>query len=620
MKFPRVASVLAGVAVAAAACSSTGSTSTSEGPVSLQPATSVRSPTTLLAPITAVPRDLYRIENLTAFARLVNYVRFFHPSDEAVKANWAQFLVEYVEPVETVSDPQALAIVLQDAITSVAPSVVVYPTSDPPEVTAPNRGTASEVVAWIHRGVVTQETIDVRAPYFSERLTLPIADEHPDWFPDPAEAFVTDLGAGVSASIPLVVYMVEGRSVPRSPSPDADWLQPSLPLSSYDDYPTEDRATKQAAVIVAWGYFQHFYPYWDVVGTDWDAALVDSLRMATENPDVDLSTVLRALVAQAHDGHATVTTASQDLATPPIRWNWIEDRLVITDTRASAPSAVVTGSVVTKLGGEDPAAAIERAERLAPASTPQYRRRAALVALLEGPWGSTLDLTLIRPDGETVDAGLERTGVRVWRGGPEEPRPEPISLVAPSVGYLDLTRVRRDDLGQLPLLEPVEKLIVDLRGHPSDQAFALFARLLGAPARTDLLLVPVTTRPDGAARTYEDVTWIMEPEPPRLASEIVFLADERAQSAAETLLGMVEDNGIGEIVGSPTAGTNGNIIRFITPGGYRIAMTGMKVTDSDGNPHHGVGVQPTIEVEPTIDGIANGRDELLELAIALLSP
>jgi hypothetical protein len=52
------------------------------------------------------------------------------------------------------------------------------------------------------------------------------------------------------------------------------------------------------------------------------------------------------------------------------------------------------------------------------------------------------------------------------------------------------------------------------------------------------------------------------------------------------------------------------------PAGFSVSFTGMKVLKHDGSPHHGVGIRPTIPASPTRAGIAAGRDELLEVAIA----
>ena len=70
-----------------------------------------------------------------------------------------------------------------------------------------------------------------------------------------------------------------------------------------------------------------------------------------------------------------------------------------------------------------------------------------------------------------------------------------------------------------------------------------------------------------------------------------------------------------EIVGQPTAGTNGNVNPFTVSSGYRISWTGMKVLKHDGSQHHGVGILPTIPFERTLEGVRQGRDELLERAV-----
>ena len=107
---------------------------------------------------------------------------------------------------------------------------------------------------------------------------------------------------------------------------------------------------------------------------------------------------------------------------------------------------------------------------------------------------------------------------------------------------------------------------------------------------------------------------------PRFRAKVAFLTDGRAISYAETYLGIIEHYKLADIVGGPTAGTNGNVNPFTLPGGYRIAWTGMKVLKHDGSRHHGVGIQPTVPVIRTIRGIATGKDEFLERAVALVSP
>ena len=45
----------------------------------------------------------------------------------------------------------------------------------------------------------------------------------------------------------------------------------------------------------------------------------------------------------------------------------------------------------------------------------------------------------------------------------------------------------------------------------------------------------------------------------------------------------------------------------------------MKVLKHDGSRHHGVGILPTVPISRTIRGIREGRDELLDRAVAIVS-
>jgi len=59
---------------------------------------------------------------------------------------------------------------------------------------------------------------------------------------------------------------------------------------------------------------------------------------------------------------------------------------------------------------------------------------------------------------------------------------------------------------------------------------------------------------------------------------------------------------------------------FTLLGNYGIYWTGLLVQKRDGSPHHGVGILPTVPVSPTAAGLRAGRDEILERAIALVTP
>jgi C-terminal processing protease CtpA/Prc len=164
---------------------------------------------------------------------------------------------------------------------------------------------------------------------------------------------------------------------------------------------------------------------------------------------------------------------------------------------------------------------------------------------------------------------------------------------------------------QSPRLEKAKGIIFDMRGYPGQPGLEALAHLTDTGVHTAKFTVGSAALPDRLDTAYRDNGWPLPPKKPYFSARRVFLADGRAISYAETVMGMVEAFKLGEIVGEPTAGTNGNVNPFLLPGGYSIAWTGMKVLKNDGSQHHGVGILPTVPVSRTRQGVAECKDEIL---------
>jgi hypothetical protein len=153
-------------------------------------------------------------------------------------------------------------------------------------------------------------------------------------------------------------------------------------------------------------------------------------------------------------------------------------------------------------------------------------------------------------------------------------------------------------------------------GYPRMNPFNFFAHPSSSPLTSAQWHVPIITRPDHQEVTFQRRgEWSIPPRTPYFSAKKAFLI-----SFAESCLGIVEHYRLGALVGTTTAGTNGNITNFTVPGELHITFTGMEVLKHDGSQHHGIGIQPTIPVRQTVAGIAAGRDERFERALAVVRP
>ena len=157
-----------------------------------------------------------------------------------------------------------------------------------------------------------------------------------------------------------------------------------------------------------------------------------------------------------------------------------------------------------------------------------------------------------------------------------------------------------DFLAAVAKLAEARGVIFDLRGYPGKLSPVVLQYLTDAPITSAQWNVPIVTRPDREGMGFQLSNWSLDPRQPRLRGKVAFLTDGRAISYAETYMGMVEHYELAEIVGSPTAGTNGNVNPFELPGGYSLVWTGMKVLKHDGSQHHGIGILPTVPAAPTL--------------------
>src|SRR5262245_21298823 len=224
--------------------------------------------------------------------------------------------------------------------------------------------------------------------YRSERVSAPVSGSAPDGVDaQPEQMFTGDFGAGLTAHVPLKLYADAAGTLPHVPMPGP---------TAKSELSGNDRATRLAAVALAWNVFQHFYPYFDVVETDWPRALTTALMSAATDADERAFVItLRRLVAALKDGHGPVRhgKAIDRSGTWPLAWAWVEGKLVISYALAEASAAgLAPGDIVLAIDGEPIEDAVSRAQELIGSATPQDTRHTLLGFFQYGPASSIVRL------------------------------------------------------------------------------------------------------------------------------------------------------------------------------------------------------------------------------------
>jgi C-terminal processing protease CtpA/Prc len=101
--------------------------------------------------------------------------------------------------------------------------------------------------------------------------------------------------------------------------------------------------------------------------------------------------------------------------------------------------------------------------------------------------------------------------------------------------------------------------------------------------------------------------------------KVVIIVNEITQSNAEYTTMAFRVAPKATVIGSTTAGADGNVSEIYLPGGIRTMISGIGVYYPDGKETQRIGIVPDIEVKPTIRGILEGKDELLDKAIEIIN-
>lgn len=128
-------------------------------------------------PNTAEPQEIL---NLRAFTKLYGYVRYFHPSDEAMRLPWDKFAMYGVEKVKNARNSSELLVRLQELFLPIAPTLQIYKQGAKPLARTLLPEIASwKHVAWQHKGLGlgVRDLYGVNSPYRSVSLNSPQSSE-----------------------------------------------------------------------------------------------------------------------------------------------------------------------------------------------------------------------------------------------------------------------------------------------------------------------------------------------------------------------------------------------------------------------------------------------------------
>ena len=166
-------------------------------------------------------------------------------------------------------------------------------------------------------------------------------------------------------------------------------------------------------------------------------------------------------------------------------------------------------------------------------------------------------------------------------------------------------------------LSNTKAIIFDIRNYPNGTMYAISDYLNKSPQDFAKFTIPDLTYP-GKFKWTQTIT-CGQKKAKAYEGKVILLVNEITQSHAEftTMCLQTAENAV--IIGSQTSGADGNVSKITMVGGFETMFTGIGVFYPNGKETQRIGIVPDIEVKPTIEGIKNCKDEVLERAIEVAS-
>jgi hypothetical protein len=514
----------------------------------------------------------HQVENLVTLGQVWGFLKYHHPAIRSGQRHWDFDLFRIVPGVLAASDRQAGNGAILKWMTGVGPVPPCKPCASPAsgEIHLPPD------VTWI------EDEARLGAD-LSRALRAVHANRPAD-----ASQFYLSLAPGV------------GNPVFRN---EPNYAQIALPDAGY----------QLLGLYRFWNVIQYWFPYRDVIGEDWTGVLREFVpRVTLARSRRDYERQLLALIARVHDTHANLWSSLA--VRPPVgdceipaRIRFIEGRPVVT----AAGGSLDVGDVVTALDGIAVSKLIAEWSPYYAASNEPTRLRDIGRFMTRGACGDAT-VAVTRAAGEVV---VKSARVKpVARPATNDLPGDTFRKLSPDVAYLKLSSVKVADVPKyLEAAAGTKGLVIDIRNYPSE--FVVFA--LGRALVGDTMPFARFTQGDlanpGAFHWGPAIS--LTPVEPRYTGTVVILVDEVSVSQAEYTAMAFRTAPGAKVVGSTTAGADGNVSSLPLPGALSTMISGIGVFYPDKRPTQRVGIIPDVEAKPTIAGIRAGRDEVLEAGI-----
>jgi len=391
----------------------------------------------------------------------------------------------------------------------------------------------------------------------------------------------------------------------------------------YKDMPHSDAGYRLLALFRYWNIIQYYFPYRYLMDEDWQKILTDFIPQFIEAKDeLEYKLALLKLVTKTQDSHSYISGGAvmqkyHGEKTAPFEITFVEEKAMVTDfyKPQNINCNICKGDIILAVNNITVDSLINRYKEYTPASN-----RSALLRNIANILLRTNDEKVLieyQHDNEVFSDSILCPSISKMKISYKFHQDKPFyRLLENNIGYIYVGSTQKSEAVNI---DNTKAMIIDLRGYPNSEAINIITEEKFLPDSTEYASYTKASIENPGLFTFEPPIKTGKPNKNYYKKKKIILVNELTQSWAETIEMIYSNTPQTIVVGSQSAGANGDVLSIPLPGDVRASMSGIGFYYPDRKPLQRVGIIPDIEVKPTIKGVREGRDEVLEKAIELIN-
>jgi hypothetical protein len=404
----------------------------------------------------------------------------------------------------------------------------------------------------------------------------------------------------------------------------------------YMDY--SDMGYRLLGLFRLWNAMNYYFPHLDVLDVEWNDLLLEFIPKMLEGTDrLSYELTLAAMSHHLHDAHvllleATFMTDKFGQYIAPVELIAAEGRLVVYEG-LGAGNPLARGDIILGLNGRDIDEITTEMRRSLSYPTEEkalafLAGRSAARVFFEGidipgflpqvlrSHTSDIEIDILRGDAR-MTLNVDGTATRPVFS----PRATQFHVLLDyNIGLIN-PGVLGDVRATMESFADTDGIIIDLRQRPASNYFFadMGQYLMEEPLPFAYMSSPLPTHP--GVRFDFPMSQYLPQSPYAFIYDgpVVLLMDEQTFSHPEWVIMSFRVVPNVTVMGPFSMGSNGDVALLPLPGGIYMSFTSLGVYTPEGGQTHRIGLAPDIRVDRTIQGIAEGRDELMEEAILYIT-